>query len=75
MTPSTPTILLPLVLERRDDQRGAGQREQLVLRADEDVHALAAFGEAQQLDQVALGLEVVEQLADALQVLQRRRRP
>ena len=33
------------------------------------------FGEAEQLDQVALGLEVVEQLADALEVLQARRRP
>ena len=47
-----------------------GQREKLVLRADEDVHALAPLGEAQQLHQVALGLEVGEQLADALQVLQ-----
>ena len=70
MTPSTPTTLRRWSSNGATIKRGAGQREQLVLRADEDVHALAALGEAQQLDQVALGLEVGEQLADALEVLE-----
>ena len=34
----------------RDDGRGARQREQLVLRADEDAHALGALGAAEQVD-------------------------
>jgi hypothetical protein len=55
-----------------DDDRGARQREQLVLRADEDAHAVAAFGEAEQVDQRrVLLLEILEQQADALEVLAR----
>ena len=56
----------------RDHQRGAGEREELVLRADEDAHALAGLGVAEQADQLALGFEVVEEEADALEVLRAR---
>src|SRR5262249_59098027 len=40
------------ILEGRHDQRRAREREQLVLGADEDAYALAALGEAKELDQV-----------------------
>src|SRR3712207_1656822 len=63
--------LLAAVPERGGDHRGAGEREQLVLRADEDAHPFATLGAAQQVDHVGLRLEVREQQADALQVLRR----
>src|SRR5215831_9551676 len=65
-----PHHLALLVLKPGDDQRRPREREQLVFRADEDVHALSALGQAQELDEVALGLEVGKELANALQVLQ-----
>ena len=54
---------------RRDDGRGPRHREQLVLRADEDAHALGAFGAAEQIDHVAPRFQVVEQVPHPLQVL------
>src|SRR5437899_2947021 len=45
----------------RDDGGGTGEREQLVLRADEDAHPLGALGAAEDVDQAALGFEIVEQ--------------
>src|SRR5262245_65901770 len=59
-----------LVLKGGDDQRRARQREQLVLGTDENMHTLAALGEAQQLHQVPLGLQIIEQLPNAGKVLQ-----
>src|SRR6478735_6411413 len=48
--------LLAAVPERSCNHRGAGEREQLVLRAYEDPHPFAAFGAAQQVDHVGLRL-------------------
>ena len=70
MTPRTPTTLRRWSSNGATIKRRAGEREELVLGADEDVHALAALGEAEQLDQVTLGFEVREQLADALEVFE-----
>ncbi len=55
----------------RDDGRRAGQREQLVLRADEDAHAIGALGAAEQIDDAALGLQVVEQQPHPLEIVHR----
>src|SRR6266567_3319150 len=44
----------------RDDGGGAGQREQLVLAADENPYAFGGFCAPQQVDHAALGLEIVE---------------
>src|SRR2546430_1112426 len=49
----------------RDHGRRAGQRKQLVLRANEDAHALGLLGAAEQLGHLALGLEIVEEEAHA----------
>src|SRR3546814_14892649 len=49
----------------------AGKAEQLVLRADEDLHTLRCAGEVEQADERVLGFQEVEELADALQILQR----
>ena len=59
------------VAERRRDHRRAGEREELVLRTDEDAHALAVLGAIEDVDHVLLRFEVVEQQADALQILGR----
>src|SRR5262249_47844772 len=59
------------VVVGRDHGRRTGQRKQLVLRADEDAHALGLLGATEQVGHPALGLEVVEQQAHALEVLQR----
>ncbi len=52
----------------RDDSGRARKREQLVLRADEDAHALGLLGAAEQIDHFAPGLEIVEQQAYAFQI-------
>src|ERR1700722_3460693 len=57
------------VAERRCNHRRSGEREQLVLRADEDLDALAGLRPMQELDHVGLGLEVGEQGANALKVV------
>ena len=57
-----------LVAIGRDDQRRARQREQLVLRADEDAHAGAFLGEAEKLDQAVLRLQILEQPAQQFDV-------
>src|SRR4029079_13291497 len=59
------------ILEGRDDERRAREREQLVLGADEDTHAFGAFGEAKQLDQILLRVEILEEKAHALEVFHR----
>src|SRR5947209_13457973 len=48
-----------------------GQREQLVLRSDENAHAVAPLGAPQQIDHAALGFEIVEQQPYPLQILER----
>ena len=53
---------------RRDDEGGAREREELVLRADEDAHALGLLGELQEAGDVALLLEVVHERAHAFEV-------
>src|SRR5690348_1200515 len=52
----------------RDDGRGAGEREQLVLRADEDAHPFGLLGAAEEIDHVAAGLQIVEQEAYPLEI-------
>ena len=63
---------LGAVAERRGDHRGAGERKQLVLRADEDAHPFAGFGARQEIDDVLLGFEIGKQQADALEIFERR---
>ena len=46
----------------------ARKREQPVFGADEDPHPLARFGSTQKLHQLLLVLDVLEQLADALEI-------
>src|SRR3546814_17443538 len=55
----------------RDDHRAAGKAEQLVLRDDEDLHTLRCAGEVEQADERVIGFQEVEELADALPILQR----
>src|SRR6185437_8769102 len=50
---------------------GARQAEQPVFRTDEDAHAVALLGEFEQANQVVLALDVLEQGADALDVVAR----
>src|SRR5665213_2244257 len=45
----------------RDNGGRAGQRKQLVFRADENPYAFGALGAAQEIDHAALGLAIVEQ--------------
>src|SRR5687767_11748701 len=59
------------IAKRRDYQRGPGERKQLVLRADEDAHALALLGKAEELDEFLFRFQVVEKQPYALQILQR----
>src|SRR6516225_3582069 len=54
-----------------DDGRGAGQRKQLVFRADEDAHAFGLLGAAKQIDHLAPGFEVIEQEPHAFEVGER----
>src|SRR4051812_50211011 len=61
--------LLRGVPEGGGDHRRAREREELVLGADEDAHALAALGACEELDNVGLRLEIGEEQADALEVL------
>src|SRR6516225_9991685 len=51
-----------------DDGRGAGQRKQLVFRADKDAHAFGLLGAAKQIDYLAPGLEIIEQQAHAFEI-------
>src|SRR5262249_46997717 len=46
---------------RRDDGGGSREREQFVLRADEDPSAFRALGPAEKIDHATLGLGIVEQ--------------
>src|SRR4051794_39065970 len=62
--------LLLAIAVGSDDERGAGQREELILRADEDAHPLSSLGKAQELDQLLLVFDVVEKLADALEIIE-----
>src|SRR6202041_422241 len=57
------------VPERRGDHRRSGKREQLVLRTNEDLDALAGFGPVQEQHHVGLGLHVSEQRTNALKVV------
>src|SRR6476646_2792437 len=59
------------VAVRGDDGGRAREREQLVLRADEDTGAVGMLGAPEQIDQAALGLEIVEQQPHPLEVLER----
>ncbi len=60
------------VVEGRRDHRRAGEREQIVLRADEDAHAFAAFRPVQKIDDFLLGFEIGEEKPNALEVVERR---
>src|SRR5436305_2088508 len=64
-----PDDLLRGVAEGGRDHRRAREREELVLGADEDAHALAALGAGEELDHVGLRLEIGEEQADALEIL------
>src|SRR5215472_17698558 len=56
---------------RRHDGGGTRQRKQLVFRADKDAHAFGLFGAAEQIDDLAPRLEIVEQQAYPLEVGER----
>ena len=58
-------------MKRRGDHRGTRQREQLVFRADENADAVAAFGSAQQFDDVLLCFEIGEKQPDPFEILDR----
>ncbi len=60
--------LLVLVAEGCCHQRGAGKREKLVLRADEDAHAIALLGAGEEVDHILAAFEILEQQADALEI-------
>src|SRR5215470_4637958 len=64
--------LLAAVAIGGDDHRAAGEAEQLVLGADEDLHALREVGGLQQPYHRLLGLERGEERADALEIGERR---
>src|ERR1700722_9559986 len=55
--------------KRRGDHPQSGEREQLVLGADENLDPVAGLSSMQKLDHVGFGLEVREQSANALEVL------
>src|SRR5689334_7131439 len=59
------------VMIGRNDGRGAGQRKQLVFRADKHAHALGLFGAAKQIDHLAPGFEIIEQQPHAFEISKR----
>ena len=61
-------ILLGVVIGR-DHQRAAGIDEQLVLGADEDLHAIAFGGGVQKAEHILARFELVEKLADCIELL------